>query len=87
MKEQFFLWLISVLVITLVIGNEDKKKNDEDDSYEVRSSDIDEHDEATTRMLELINNAAMEIIDAPDLSKAMVYLFCFVIYLLTLLIL
>lgn len=71
MKERLRLlrWLVFVLVITLVVGDKSDSKDDEEDSYEIRSSDVDEHDEATSRMLQLINNAAMRIIDSPDLSK------------------
>lgn len=71
MKERSRLlrWLVFVLVITSVVGDKSDAKDDEEDSYEIRSSDVDEHDEATSRMLQLINNAAMRIVDSPDLSK------------------
>jgi len=69
MKERFFQWLVFVLVVSSVGGEKSNSKDDDDDSYEIRSNEVDEHDEATSRMLQLINNAAMKIIDSPDLSK------------------
>jgi len=58
------------MVIASVVGGEkSNSKDDEDDSYDLRTNDVDEHDDATAQMLQLINNAAMKIVDAPDLSK------------------
>lgn len=71
MKKRLRLlqWLVFALVFMSVVGEKTDSEDDEDDTYEIRSNDVDEHDEATSRMLQLINNAAMKIIDAPDLSK------------------
>ncbi|CAI6368544.1 unnamed protein product [Macrosiphum euphorbiae] len=70
MKERLLQWFVLVLVIASVVGGEESNsKDDEDDSYDLRTNDVDEHDDATNRMLQLINNAAMKIVDAPDLSK------------------
>jgi len=70
MKERLLQWFILVLVIASVVGGEKRNsKEDEDDSYDLRTNDVDEHDDATNRMLQLINNAAMKIVDAPDLSN------------------
>jgi len=70
MKERLLQWFVFVLVIASVVGGEkSNSKDDEDDSYDLSMNDVDEHDDATNRMLQLINNAAMKIIDAPDLSK------------------
>lgn len=72
MKERFFRWLVFILVVTSVDAEKSNSKDDEDDGYEIASNEEDEHDEATSRMLQLINNAAMKIIDSPDLSKVWV---------------
>lgn len=70
MKERLLQWFIFVMVIASVVGGEkSNSKDDEDDSYDLRTNDVDEHDDATAQMLQLINNAAMKIVDAPDLSK------------------
>jgi len=70
MKERLLQWFVLVLVIASVVGGEkSNSKDDEDDSYDLRTNDVDEHDDGTNRMLQLINNAAMKIVDAPDLSK------------------
>lgn len=70
MKERLLQWFVLVLVIASVVGGEkSNSKEDEDDSYDLRTNDVDEHNDATNRMLQLINNAAMKIVDAPDLSK------------------
>lgn len=71
MKERLLLWFVFVLAILSVGGKKSDSKDDEDEnSSNVRSNKVDKHDEAaTSRMLQLINKAAMEIIDAPDLSK------------------
>lgn len=71
MKERLLLWFVFVLAVWSVGGKQSDPKDDEDEnSYNVRSNKVDKHDEAaTSRMLQLINKAAMEIIDAPDLSK------------------
>lgn len=75
MKERLLQWFVLVLVIASVVGGEkSNSKDDEDDSYDLRTNDVDEHDDATNRMLQLINNAAMKIVDAPDLSKVMMRL-------------
>jgi hypothetical protein len=78
MKERLLLWLVFILVVTLVGGHKEEKKSkdDEDDSYDisdVRTNEVDEQDDATTRMLQLISNAAMKIVEAPDLSKVILF--------------
>jgi len=69
MKERLLQWFVLVLVIASVGGEKSNTKDDEDDSYDLTTNDVDEHDDATNRMLQLINNAAMKIVEAPDLSK------------------
>lgn len=75
MKERLLRWLVFILVVTLVGGQVEEKKSkddDDDDSYDIpdiRTNEVDEQDDATTRMLQLISNAAMKIVEAPDLSK------------------
>jgi len=70
MKERLLQWFILVLVIASVVGIEkSNSKDDEEDSYDLRTNDVDEHDDVTNRMWQLINNAAMKIVEAPDLSK------------------
>lgn len=69
MKERSWRWFVFVLVIALVAGEKSDSKDDEDENYELRNNEVDDTDDATKRMLELINNAAMHIVDAPDLSK------------------
>lgn len=69
MKKRLLRWFIFVSVVTLICGEKSNSKDDEDDSYDIRTNEVDEQDEATSHMLELINNAAMKIVDAPDLSK------------------
>lgn len=71
MKERLLQWLIFVLVITLVGGEKSSTDDDEDKSYDISTNEVDDQDDddPTTRMLQLINNAAIKIIEAPDLSK------------------
>ncbi|KAL5234597.1 hypothetical protein ACI65C_002007 [Semiaphis heraclei] len=70
MKERLFQWFILILVIASVVGGEKSNPNDdEEDSYDLKTNDVDEHDDVTKRMMQLINNAAMKIVEAPDLSK------------------
>lgn len=69
MKERLLKWFVLVLVIAYVGGEKSNSKDDEEDSYDLRTNDVDEHDDATSRMLQLINNAALKIVEAPDLSK------------------
>lgn len=70
MKVRLLRWFIFVLTVIAVCGDKSNSKDDEEDGYDVRNNnEPDEHDEATSRMLQLMNNAAMKLIDAPDLSK------------------
>lgn len=69
MKERLLRWFVLVLVIVLVAGEKSNSEDDEDENYERRTNEVDEVDEATNRVLQLINNAALKIVDAPDLSK------------------
>lgn len=69
MKERSWRWFVFVLVIVLVAGEKSNSQDDEDDNYEIRTNEVDDTDDATKRVLELINNAAMRIVEAPDLSK------------------
>lgn len=70
MKERSLQWFVLVLAIACAVGGEKSNpKDDEDDGYDLSTNDVDEHDDATNRMLQLINNAAMKMVDAPDLSK------------------
>jgi len=73
MKERLLRWFVFVLVVTSIGGEKSNSKDDEDDSYDIRTNDVDEHDEATSRMLQLINNAAIRIVHAPDLSKVILF--------------
>jgi len=66
MKERLLQWFVFVLVIASVGGEKSNSKDDEEENSDLRTND--EHDGATN-LLQLINNAAMKIIDAPDLSK------------------
>lgn len=73
MKERLFQWFILILVIASVVGGEKSNPNDdEEDSYDLKTNDVDEHDDVTKRMMQLINNAAMKIVEAPDLSKVII---------------
>ncbi|VVC32008.1 Sel1-like repeat [Cinara cedri] len=70
MKERFLKWLIFVLVLTLVSGEKTSTDEEEDNNYDISTNDVDErYDDPTSRMLNLINNDAIKIIEAPDLSK------------------
>lgn len=70
MKVRLLRWFVFVLVVIAVGGEKSNSKDDEEDGYDIRNNnEQDEHDEATSRMLQLMNNAAMKLIDAPDLSK------------------
>jgi len=70
MKERLLQWFIFVIIIASLVGGEkSNSKDDEDDSYDLRTNDVDDQDEATTRMLDLINNAALKIVDASELGK------------------
>lgn len=71
MKERLLRWFVIVLMVSAVRAEKSSNpKDDEDnDGYDIRTNEVDEQDEATSRMLQLINNAAMKIVDAPDLSK------------------
>lgn len=69
MKLRSWRCFVFVLVIALVAGEKSDSTDDEDENYELRNNEVDDTDEATKRVLELINNAAMKIVDAPDLSK------------------
>lgn len=72
MKERSFQCFVFVVLLTLVGGEKSSSTDDEEDSsYDITTNDVDEHDDATSRMLHLINNAAIKIIEAPDLSKVM----------------
>lgn len=77
MKERLLQWIVFILVVTLVGGHieEKKSKDDEDDSYDIsdiRTNEVEEIDDATARMLQMINNAATKIVEAPDLSKVII---------------
>lgn len=70
MKERSLQWLIFVLILTLVVGEKSGSTEDEEESnYDIKTNNIDELDDQTSRMLHLINSAAIKIIEAPDLSK------------------
>lgn len=68
MKKRLTGWFLFVLVIVLVAGEKSNSKDDEDENYEM-TNEVDDADDATNQVLRLINNAAMKIVDAPDLSK------------------
>lgn len=73
MKERLLRWFVIISVVTLICGEKSNSKDDEDDSYDIRTNEVEEQEEATSHMLELINNAAMKIVDAPDLSKVILF--------------
>lgn len=69
MKERTFRWIILVLAFNFACGEKSNSKDDEDDSYDIRTNEVDKHDDAANRVFQLINDAAMKIVDAPDLSR------------------
>lgn len=75
MKERLLQWLVFVMVITLISGGNSDSKDDEDEknNYDIKTNEVDEHDDPTSQMLHLINEAAMKIVTAPDLSNVIKY--------------
>lgn len=70
MKERSLQWLIFVLILALAVGEKSGSKEDEEESnYDIKTNNIDELDDHTSRVLHMINSAAIKIIEAPDLSK------------------
>lgn len=70
MKERLLQWFVFVLVVSTIGGEKSHSEEDEEDTgYDIRTNGVDEQDDATSRMLQLIKNAALKIVEAPDLSK------------------
>lgn len=69
MKKRLLRCFLLTLVVISVCGEKSNSKDDEDDSYDIRTNEVDEHDDAANHVFQLINDAAMKIVDAPDLSK------------------
>lgn len=55
MKERLLQWFFFVLVVTSISGENSDSKDDEDEkkNYDIKTNEVDEHDDPTSRMLHL----------------------------------
>lgn len=68
MKERLLRWIVFILLVITLVGGQvkEKKSKDDEDITDLRTNEVNEQDDATTHMLNIISNA---IKNTPELPK------------------
>ncbi|XP_050429343.1 protein sel-1 homolog 1 [Adelges cooleyi] len=68
MKERLLLCWFLFLLVAWVCAEKKDSKEDEEDNYDLKT-EVKKREHTASRVFQLINEAAMEIVGAPDLTK------------------